>query len=680
MPLISTVGQRAPSVRLLHAGMYILLLLGAVTMAYPFLLMLSMSTAGRGESREFRLVPRFWTSDAALFKRYLLDTVPYLTPAWRPGEEVPASELASWFGKDHWYLPRDVREEDLRDVMATPAAQRLAMARDVEDFLAAGCPARFKLPCAMFDADSALALRSDYHAWLAARYGNLDHVNRLYADTAASWDDVQPFVEMMNRQPGDSRREKDWREFLETRPPGRTALLNADQLVFTYLRGRTLPASYRGPVDSAGEPIRALVTFDALDAGELGPDHREQFYRSFAPLRFLLIDTAAAAPAWREHLRACRAQEDLPLEARMPQGTHVAGLWSRFVQGPCPTGALRLERPEVAWRGFLEQRHGSIGALNRLYGASHADFSRVRIPWAVFKYDRYLQEKPGLRQRYMLHNFKTVLAFITVHGAALRVTLIYIILMVGGALTINPLAAYAMSRFRLRESHHILMFLLATMAFPGEVLMIPGFLLVKSFPWLQLLVVIACLALFYVAVRRFGRRLPLLLSATLALAATLFLTGWAVPALAQRFDASISANLMNTFWALILPGLANGYGIFLLKGFFDTLPPELYEAGLIDGASEMRMFWQITLPLCRPILAIIALGAFTTAYGAFMHAFLTCQDPKMWTFMVFLYEFQQLHTVPMIMASLVVAAVPTLLLFVCCQNIILRGIVIPTFK
>ena len=100
----------------------------------------------------------------------------------------------------------------------------------------------------------------------------------------------------------------------------------------------------------------------------------------------------------------------------------------------------------------------------------------------------------------------------------------------------------------------------------------------------------------------------------------------------------------------------------------------------MDGASELRMFRQITLPLCKPIMAVMALGAFTAAYGAFMHAFLVCQDPNMWTLMVFLDEFQQTHALPLVMASLVVAAVPTLLVFIFCQNIILRGIVIPTFK
>ena len=88
-------------------------------------------------------------------------------------------------------------------------------------------------------------------------------------------------------------------------------------------------------------------------------------------------------------------------------------------------------------------------------------------------------------------------------------------------------------------------------------------------------------------------------------------------------------GLLNTFGALVLPGIASGYSIFLLKGFFDSLPAELYETAMLDGAGELRIFFRITLPLTKPILAVIALGAFSAAYGAFMFAFLTCQDPKM---------------------------------------------------
>ena len=66
--------------------------------------------------------------------------------------------------------------------------------------------------------------------------------------------------------------------------------------------------------------------------------------------------------------------------------------------------------------------------------------------------------------------------------------------------------------------------------------------------------------------------------------------------------------------------------------------------------------------------------------GAFMFAFLVCQDKSMWTLMVFLYQFQQEYGNFMIMASLVLSAIPTLVVFILCQRVILRGIVIPTFK
>jgi len=680
VPLISQVGRKAWSVRALMAGMYLLLTIGGVTMAYPFLLMLTMATTGRGDFRDFRMVPRYWVSDAALFKKYLLDLVPIGRPAWWPYDDVPASQLAPWFGKDHWYTPWDMQEEDFAETMAIPAGRRAAMAADLREFIARVCPPEFKQPVGLYDRDCALALQHDYHAWLQRKYGNLDAVNRLYPDSAAKWEDLGVVVEHPHRRPGASRREKDWREFVETRPPELTGLMNADRDVYNYLRGRDLPPDYPGPRDARGNVLRSRITYDDLASGRLGPEHRERFLRSFAPMRYIELDTTLAAAAWRGFLTSRHKDPATPLPARIPAQGDLAGLWNRFVQTECPLAAIRLLRPEDAWRRFLRERYGTVAALNAAYGTLYAAFEEARLPWAAFHYHNFLAVKNTLRWKYLTHNFRTVFDFVAVHGSALKVTLAYIVLMILGTLTVNPLAAYAMSRFRLQETHYILIFLLATMAFPGEVLMIPGFLLIKDFPWAPILLTTVCVLGFYLLVRRLGRRLPFLLSATLALVITLALVGVTLPWVSRRLHIRISVSLMNTFWALVLPGLASGYGIFLLKGFFDTLPPELYEAGLIDGASELRMFWQITLPLCKPILAVMALGAFGAAYGAFMHAFLICQDPKMWTFMVFLYEFQQLHIVPMIMAALVVAAIPTLLVFIFCQNIILRGIVIPTFK
>jgi ABC-type glycerol-3-phosphate transport system permease component len=217
-------------------------------------------------------------------------------------------------------------------------------------------------------------------------------------------------------------------------------------------------------------------------------------------------------------------------------------------------------------------------------------------------------------------NYQRVLDEILLHGRAIFNTLILVILTVGGALLVNPLAAYALSRFKLRKTYHVLLFCLATIAFPAEVTMIPVFLQMKEF------------------------------------------------------------HLLNTFGALVLPTLASGFSIFLLKGFFDSLPKELYEAAELDGASEWTMFWQITMTLSKPILAVIALGAFTSAYGTFFYALILAPDPKMWTLMVYIFQLRSGVDYPVVYASLIITAIPTLLVFIFCQKIILRGIVVPSDK
>ena len=139
-------------------------------------------------------------------------------------------------------------------------------------------------------------------------------------------------------------------------------------------------------------------------------------------------------------------------------------------------------------------------------------------------------------------------------------------------------------------------------------------------------------------------------------------------------------GMLNTFWALILPGIVNGYAIFLLKGFFDSLPRELYESAQIDGAGEWTMFWTLTITLSRPILAVIALQAFNAAYGAFVFAFIVCQDERMWTLMVWLYQLQQYSHQSVTFAALLVASIPTFVVFLFAQRVIIRGIVVPIEK
>ena len=141
-------------------------------------------------------------------------------------------------------------------------------------------------------------------------------------------------------------------------------------------------------------------------------------------------------------------------------------------------------------------------------------------------------------------------------------------------------------------------------------------------------------------------------------------------------------GMLNTFFALVLPGAANGLAIFILKGFFDSLPPELFEAATIDGAKEWQIFLHVTMPMVKPILAVNALGAFIAAYEGWQWALIVCQNPKMWTLAVWMYQVSQKWspTPWMTSAGYVIISIPTLIVFLGCQRIILRGIIIPQMK
>ncbi len=221
-----------------------------------------------------------------------------------------------------------------------------------------------------------------------------------------------------------------------------------------------------------------------------------------------------------------------------------------------------------------------------------------------------------------LSNYTLVADYIFLRGKAFANTLLLVILSILASLTVNPLAAYALSRFRLKSTEKIILFLLATMAFPAAVTAIPGFLLIRDL------------------------------------------------------------GLLNTFAALVLPGVASGMSIFILKGFFDALPRELYEAAAIDGAGEWTVFREITLPTTTPILAVNALNAFIHAYSSWEWAFLVCQKESHWTLAVWMYQMSQTfaHQPWCVMAGFVLVSVPTAVVFLACQKIILRGIVLPSMK
>lgn len=84
-----------------------------------------------------------------------------------------------------------------------------------------------------------------------------------------------------------------------------------------------------------------------------------------------------------------------------------------------------------------------------------------------------------------------------------------------------------------------------------------------------------------------------------------------------RYIVIDSLGMINTYWALILPLLPSTYGLFLMKQFTEQVPDELLESARLDGASELRIFWQIVMPLVRPAWATLTIITFIFAWNEF---------------------------------------------------------------
>jgi putative aldouronate transport system permease protein len=97
-------------------------------------------------------------------------------------------------------------------------------------------------------------------------------------------------------------------------------------------------------------------------------------------------------------------------------------------------------------------------------------------------------------------------------------------------------------------------------------------------------------------------------------------------------------GLLNTYWALVLPLAINPFYLVIVKNFFQELPQELQEAAMIDGCTEVGVFWRIVLPLSKPILATMALFYAVAIWNDFMSPLLYIDDSSKWTLQMFVRQ------------------------------------------
>jgi multiple sugar transport system permease protein len=165
----------------------------------------------------------------------------------------------------------------------------------------------------------------------------------------------------------------------------------------------------------------------------------------------------------------------------------------------------------------------------------------------------------------------------------------------------------------------------------------------------------------------------------------LFLSVLMVPSqllILPQYEIIVSLGLLNTVTALILPGLFSAFGTFLLRQFFLTLPREMEEAALLDGASRWRIYWNIMLPLVRPALAALAVITLMNAWNDLLWPLVVNTDPTVMPISAGLTTLQgQFATdYPVLMAGALMASLPMLVVFVLLQRQFVQGIALSGSK
>ena len=138
----------------------------------------------------------------------------------------------------------------------------------------------------------------------------------------------------------------------------------------------------------------------------------------------------------------------------------------------------------------------------------------------------------------------------------------------------------------------------------------------------------------------------------------------------------LKTHLYDSYWALILPWLVYPIGIFLVKQYIETIPPSMEEAARIDGAGELRILWTVVMPVCKPVLAVLAIQVFFTNWNSFLFPFILTSSEYLRTLPVGLAHFQGQQAIDWqhLMAGSTVAVLPVLILFVFLQRQIVSGI------
>ncbi|WP_022798047.1 carbohydrate ABC transporter permease [Thermus islandicus] len=189
-------------------------------------------------------------------------------------------------------------------------------------------------------------------------------------------------------------------------------------------------------------------------------------------------------------------------------------------------------------------------------------------------------------------------------------------------LTSGAMAGYAFARFRFRGQALLFLLFLATLMIPVHVLIIPLFILMRNLGW------------------------------------------------------------VDTYYALILPGLFDAFAIFLMRQHFLQLPRELEEAAIVDGATPWQIYWKVALPLAAPALATLGTFTFLAGWNSFLWPLIVTNSLEMRPLTVGLAVFQGQFSTEwtVLMAGLTLGTLPPILVFLLAQRYFIQGLTLGSLK
>ncbi len=228
---------------------------------------------------------------------------------------------------------------------------------------------------------------------------------------------------------------------------------------------------------------------------------------------------------------------------------------------------------------------------------------------------------PILPAALTLDNYRTLFGSIGM-GRYLLNSLLISVLATLISVSFNIMAGYAFAKLRFRGRDAIFKVLLGALVIPGQVAMLPLFLMLKPM------------------------------------------------------------GLINTYGGAIVPAMASVFGIFLVRQFARAIPDDLLEAARIDGAGELRIFTTIVVPVLRPIVATLAIFSFLGAWNDFMWPLIVLTDDSLHTLPVALAGLSREHVQDneLMMAGSVVTVLPVLLVFLALQRQYMDGLMAGSVK